>query len=280
MSSTLTPELKIKLRQLEELIHSHKSALVAFSGGVDSTLVLKIASRVLKDKVVAITAKSPSIPAEELQLAKDIAEQLDVKHIVIESDELSNSCYRANDPERCYHCKKLLFSKLQLLAEELALKTVFEGSNRDDGKDYRPGTKAAVEFSVVSPLKALGFTKEDIRLVAKAEKLPNWNRPASSCLATRIPYNTPISEDLLSRIEKAERFLKELGVQIVRVRDHGSIALIEVEQYDMERLVEPEISQRIYEYFDSLGYNYTALDLIGYRSGNLNKVLDDLFLSE
>jgi uncharacterized protein len=263
-----------KLAHLERLIDAMGSVLVAYSGGVDSAYLLKVAVERLGPKVLAVTADSPSIPREELEAATELAERIGAWHAVIATDEMNDADYVANAPDRCYHCKKTLFSLLTEYAREQGYEHIVEGTNLTDLSDYRPGSRAVAEFAVLSPLKEAGLTKDEIRELSRKAGLPTWDKPAAPCLSSRIPYGSPVTIEKLSRIEQAEGFIRSLGFTEFRVRDHGDIARIEVPRTDMPRLIESDPADAISARLKRLGYRYVAVDLIGFRSGSLNEVLE------
>ncbi len=246
--------------------------MVAFSGGVDSTFLLKSASLVLPaDKILAVTAYSATYPKEELLLAKNIARAFGVKHKVINTRELEDRRFAGNPVNRCYFCKKELFGRLKCMAKRLKLNFVADASNISDKYDFRPGNKAKKEFKVRSPLVEAGFSKEDIRLLSKKLGLATWNKPAMACLASRIPYGRKITSSILARINKAEVFLRQLGFLQVRLRHYNGLCRIEVPNSEIPRILTKH--DLIVEKLKKLGYNYITVDLEGYRTGSLNEVI-------
>jgi len=266
-------ELTAKLEELKARLASLESALIAYSGGVDSTLLLKVAADVLGDKLTAVTAHSEVMPPHDYEEASKFAETLDVNYIVIKTDELQDENFVANPTDRCYHCKSMLFERLTEIAREKNIKWLLDGSNFDDITDYRPGSRAAKEFGVISPLKEAGLTKNDIRALSKEMSLPTWDKAASPCLASRVPYGQVITPEKLTRIGQSEEYLRSFGIKELRVRDHDDVARIEVPADKISLFLDETIREKIIDKLKALGYKYVALDLQGFRSGSLNEVL-------
>ena len=262
-----------KLRKIENILRQMKSVLVAYSGGVDSSFLLKVAKDTLKENVIAVTAVSLTYPARELEEAKKIARALEEKHILIETGELENPQFTSNPPERCYFCKSELFSRLKKIAKEKNIEHVIDGSNADDLRDVRPGMKAAKELGIRSPLQEAKLTKKEIRTLSKQLELCTWDKPSFACLSSRFPYGTKINEKDLVRVAAAEDFLKNLGISQVRVRHYNDTVRIEALPEDIPKFFESEVRQRILREFKELGYTYVTVDLQGYRSGSMNEVL-------
>lgn len=263
-----------KIVRLQEILSEMKTVLVAFSGGIDSTFLLKTALKTLgTNNVLAVTASSETYPAEEWQYAKTLAESLGANHISIYTDELKDSRFAENPPERCYYCKSELFKKLQDIALEHKLAFVLDGANADDLNDFRPGMKAGRELGVRSPLQEAGLTKEEIRAISKSEGLPNWDKPSMPCLSSRFPYGHAITPKKLTQVDEAERFLRSLGFIELRVRHHGDTARIEVPENLIARITDPSIRGEIVTKFESLGFTFITLDLKGFRSGSMNEIL-------
>jgi uncharacterized protein len=261
----MTIPLDKKLDNLRNILKEMNNIIVGYSGGVDSTFLLTIAKQVLDDKVQAITISSPLIPKNEIKEAVKIAEMIDVPHQILTIDILTHPHIKNNSNKRCYYCKKIIFTHLQQLAKQHTTKIIIEGSTTDDTKEYRPGRKALKELNIRSPLMETGFTKQDIRTLSKHMGLPTWNKPASPCLATRIPYNTTLTTKKLNQVSQAETYLKTLGFTIVRVRHHHNLARIEVPKKDIPTLIQH--TGNIYKNLKKIGYHYITIDLNGYKRG-------------
>lgn len=260
-----------KFEKLKTIIRDMESVLVAYSGGVDSTFLAKVSKDILQDKSLALIAKSETYSSYEIENAIKTAGELKLKYLIIETKELEDNNFSKNPENRCYYCKRELFSKLIELAKENNIKYVADGTNYDDIKDFRPGRIAASELCIRSPLKEAFLTKDDIRLLSKSIGLSTWNKPSYACLASRFPYGTSITIDDLRRIDDSERFLKELGFKQVRVRHYNKIARIEVEKEEMKKIFENGIIDKILDKLEKSGYVYVTLDLKGYRSGSMNE---------
>ncbi|MDD5773188.1 MAG: ATP-dependent sacrificial sulfur transferase LarE [bacterium] len=265
--------LKEKFSRLKKNIKNMGSFVLAYSGGVDSAFLLKAGYDVLGKKVLAVTARSETYPDAELREAKAIAKIIGARHKVIRTEELNNHDFISNPPNRCYYCKKELFSKLDHIAKEENIKWICDGTNKDDLKDVRPGRQAAKEFKVLSPLLDAGLTKEDIRALSRDMGLSTWDKPSLACLSSRIPYGEKITKENLVRIEEAEEFISLLGFRSFRVRSHGVLARIEVEQSDIKKITQKDIRVKVINKLKSLGFIYITLDLHGYRSGSMNEAL-------
>lgn len=260
-----------KIEKLENLLRDYKSALIAFSGGVDSTYILKIAKNILGDNVKAVTAVSDVQMNDEVEATKELASKIGVELIIAETNELEREEYVSNPEDRCYHCKHILYSEIMKIARDENLNVILDGTNADDIDDYRPGMKALEELEILSPLKIAGLTKSEIREHSKILGLPTSEKPAMACLSSRIPYGTRITKEKLRRVDEAESFLRGEGFIQVRVRDHDDIARIEVEKDKLELILANGFSDRVVEKFKELGYLYITLDLEGYTMGSLNK---------
>lgn len=264
-----------KYNKLEKILNTLDSAIIAFSGGVDSTFLLWAAKKILKKNIIAVTFKSEIIPQSEIQEAKTLASEFNVKHIIIDSDILNHELFISNNQDRCYYCKKFIFSEIVTIAQSNNIKHVIEGSNADDAYDFRPGRRVLKEMNIKSPLAQAGLTKKEIRTLSHEMGLSTWNKPPLACLATRIPYGIKITRDKIKRINKCEQFLIDKGFKQVRVRDYGSIVRIEVPKNELNKLLEDKISQAIVKKFKDYGFNYICADMEGYRSGSMNEVIKD-----
>lgn len=262
-----------KLEKAKKILREMGSVLVAFSGGADSTLLLRLAHEELGDRAMALLASSPTYPEFEIQQAKRLAEEWGIRYFEVFSNELQIPGFSQNTPRRCYHCKKELFSLCRKKAETLGLKYVADGSNLDDTWDYRPGMEAAQELGIRSPLKEAGLTKKDVRELSYQMGLPTWDKPSFACLASRFPYGTEITVQRLEQVEKAEDFLRGLGFRQLRVRYHGELARVELEPKEMGRLLEEKLRSEIVRFLKEVGFIYVTLDLQGYRTGAMNEGL-------
>jgi len=266
-------EAKNKLNILKAHLQSLNSVALAFSGGVDSTFLLKVASEVLGNNVIAVTARSSTYPEREFKEACKYAADFGVKHIVIDSEELDIEGFADNPTNRCFFCKNELFSKIKEVAKEYKIQHVIDGCNSDDVGDYRPGMQAAREHGVISPLKEAGMTKEDIRLLSKELGLPTWDKQAFACLSSRFPYGQKITREKLNMVDRAEQLLLDLGFKNVRVRHHGDVARIEVASHERVKFFNTDLMDSVNEKLKEIGFTYAALDLKGYRTGSMNEGL-------
>ena len=268
--------LQDKYEKLKEIIAGSGQLLIAYSGGVDSTFLLKVAAETLgPDKVIACIARGPSLPGSQYEQAVKIADDIGAELITIQADEMDEPAYLKNQADRCYHCKSRLFEQLKKIAKEKGFDTIACGHNLDDTKDYRPGNKAAKNYGIASPLIEAELTKQDIRDLSNSMNLPTANMPASPCLASRIAYGLEITEARLKQVEEAEEFLRSLGLVEFRLRHHDELARIEVNAEDMPKLLQADCRKKIVEKLKNLGFKFIALDLAGFRSGSMNETLSE-----
>lgn len=263
--------LNDKFTKLKENLKQMERVIVAYSGGVDSTLLVKAASLSGLRDILAVTASSESFPPEELSFAKKITSDLNINHRIIKTEELKDKNYANNPPDRCYHCKKELFGRLKDIALKENFPFILDGTNADDLKDRRPGKRAASEAGVLSPLLDAGLGKQEIRDISRTLGLPTWDKPSTACLSSRFPYGQNITAQALERVGRAERFIRKFGVKQLRVRDHTETARIEVLPEDFPLLMDKSVRTETVAFLKSLGYKYITLDLQGFRSGSLNE---------
>ena len=251
------------------------SVAVAFSGGVDSTFLLYAAKEALGDQVIAVTAQSCSFPKRELNEAKAFCGEQQIRHFICESEELDIEGFSHNPKNRCYLCKHELFEKIQKIAEQEKITAIVEGSNLDDNGDYRPGLQAVAELGIKSPLRQIGFTKNDIRTLSRYLELPTWDKQSFACLSSRFVYGETISKEKLGMVDRAEQLLLDLGFHQVRVRIHDTMARIEVLPEEFVKLIAEDTRAKIITSFREYGFTYISMDLIGYRTGSMNEVIEN-----
>ncbi len=264
-----------KYGQLKDYIQSFGSVAVAFSSGVDSTFLLYAAKEALGDRVIAVTASSHSFPERELHETEDFCSEHGIAHFVAVTEELKIEGFSQNPPNRCYLCKREIFKKIRDIANENGINEILEGSNLDDNGDYRPGLQAIAELGIKSPLREIGFSKEQIRILSRYLGLPTWDKPSFACLASRFPYGEEITEKKLQMVDRAEQFLFDLGFRQLRVRIHGNIARIELSPSDFDHFMEEKVRTDVHDQLRKIGFDYVTLDILGYRTGSMNETLSD-----
>lgn len=275
VSLDLLPDLAAKRDRLLDILRSLNRVAVAFSGGIDSTVVAQAAQLALGDRAVAVTADSPSVPRSEIAEAQELAQRIGIRHHLVKTEEFADPDYVRNDGARCYFCKDELYTQIERLLPQLDVEAICSGANLDDQGDYRPGLKAAAEHRVRHPLQEAGFTKADVRALAKHWGLPTWDKPASPCLSSRLAPGVQATPERTARIEAAERLLKELGLRDGRVRLHeGEMARIEIPTEEIARFAQPGIREQLTQRLKELGFRFVTLDLEGFRSGSLNELVD------
>lgn len=268
-----SPQAAAKERRLEEILRGLESVVVGFSGGVDSAYLAYMANRVLGGKALSVTAVSPSYPAYQRKETAEFASRYHLRHLEIFTDEVEDSRYRENSPDRCYFCKSELFSRLQELARQRGFRAVADGTNRDDRGDFRPGRRAAEEYRVCSPLSEAEMDKVEIRELSRRAGLPTWNKPALPCLSSRFPYGTSVTPEKLSMVERGEEILRHFGFKVFRVRHHEALVRLEFSPEELPRALDVRMAALLTREFKALGFQFITLDLEGYRSGALNEVL-------
>ena len=276
MVQTSDKTLLQKRSDLVNILEHMRSVIVAYSGGVDSAFLAAVANEALGRKALSVTAVSPSLAPSELDEATDLANRIGLNFMTIETNEIDRPDYQANNPDRCFFCKDELYTHLVRFAEEESFDSIVNGTNVDDLGDYRPGIEAAKQYGVRSPLVEAELTKDDIRALSRDMDLPTWDKPAQACLSSRIPYGTTVTVEALTKIAKAEQFLRSKGFKQLRVRHHDTIARIEIEPSDFSAITSEPLRSEINQEFKNIGYSYITLDLDGFRSGSLNEILSKL----
>jgi pyridinium-3,5-biscarboxylic acid mononucleotide sulfurtransferase len=271
----LIPTANTKEAELRKLFRDLGSVIVAYSGGVDSSYIAYIANAELGSGAICVTGQSASLPQYLSGEISRVVERFGLRHEIIRTDELQNPGYQANNPDRCFFCKDELYTKLKEVACDREIATIVDGSTTDDLHDFRPGRQAASQHNVRSPLIEVGMSKAEVRLLSRAAELPTWDKPASPCLSSRIAYGTPVTIERLSKIDRGEEILRELGFREFRVRHHDTLVRLEIAPSEMDKVLKQEVVEELAHRFRSLGFKYVTLDLQGFRSGAMNEILPD-----